>query len=367
MKNLLNRKDLTLFLFTKCNLNCDFCAERPVKSNDIDIEAIKNIPKLLEDNYPEELKNKELERIVIDLEGGELFSDDIPDNMFDIYEEVCNNVILLIRKYLPDIKIEVNWISNGVNTKPERILELFDNTEVLSKLLLSYDPIGRYKTKEQFEMFENTFWYFYNLNSVTKKIPVLISTVLTNKNIECIINNDKFIMNLPKEVSLDFCYYSGKLYQPSDDDLFNFYKWCIDNDMFQFGEMKKLMNSAYNKIGSKYFGCKQSYYYYKNKIYHSYDNSKSPYGRSIEANSDIKININRNIDLECNIGMNKRGCLICEYKDICYKSCWCDLLYGEFNKTECFIKRSFKYLDNHPEVKDRYLAATMDNCEEFRC
>jgi hypothetical protein len=350
-------------------MNCDFCFEKYIRSNDIDIEAIKNIPKLLEDNYPDELKDDNFDHIDLGFLGGELFSDDISDSMFEVYRDLCNDIILLIRKYLPDIKFEIDWLSNGVFTKHERVLRLFTsindfNTDI--SIGLSYDPIGRYKTKEQFELFEKTFWYFYNTTSLPRLHLIITLTknninALINDNIDFINDNIKFIK---KNINISMNYYtpnsSCEEESPNDDDLFNFYKWSIDNDMFQFGPIKEFIEIIYlNKIFRDNIPNKKIIYYDKNFVENKVISTK------VLPRIDKGISSEDVRESDCFINMNNRGCLICEYRNVCISpyyylfkeednNIWHPIVkYDKSNS--CSNKRTIKYLYDHPEIKDRYL------------
>jgi hypothetical protein len=345
--------EVIISLFTKCNLNCDFCFQS--HTNDIDIEAIKNIPKLLEDNYPEELKNSELKQVILGFLGGELFSDDIPDSMFSIYEEVCNNVILLIKENLPCVSITLDWLTNGIFTNYTRVIKLLNNitfNNITQLIGLSYDPIGRFRTKDQFEMFINTFKYFHNYKPE-------ISITLTKPNIYEIINNkDNFICNLSKEISIYLNYYissetnsNWELYQPNDDDLFNFYKWAIDNNKYQFDVIDKLVKSIYCEItGDKICVPNKTLTYYNHEFIKDRLSFRFPRDRYFGSHVN-----NINTEIRCMTGIQKRGCLYCEYNNICTEPCWNGILVRNYISGNCYTKRIIDYLYRHPEIKERYL------------
>jgi hypothetical protein len=352
--------EIIISLFTKCNLNCDFCFEN--HTNDIDIEAIKNIPKLLEDNYPEELKNPNIKRISIGFLGGELFSDDIPDSMFNIYRDLYNDIILLIRKYLPNVLIASDWLSNGIFTKYTRVVKLLNDNifnNVTQLIGLSYDPIGRFRTREQYKTFIDTFNYFYTHTSE-------ISITLTKPNIYDIINNkDDFIYNLSKDISIYLNYYipseinsNWELYQPNDDDLFNFYKWAIDNNKYQFDIINKLVGSVYCGIaGDKVCVLNKTLTYYNNKFIRDRLSIRFPRDRYF-GNYVSSITTNNITEMRCTIGIQKRGCLYCEYNNICTEPCWNGILVKDYNSSICYAKRIIKYLYDHSEIKERYLTYT---------
>ena len=69
-------KEAHLILFEKCNLRCSFCHQDHDSEVGLSAEAIlEKVNTLIETGDPEA-------PIVINLTGGELFSDNIPDWMF---------------------------------------------------------------------------------------------------------------------------------------------------------------------------------------------------------------------------------------------------------------------------------------------
>jgi hypothetical protein len=290
----------------------------------------------------------------INLVGGELFSDDIPDSMFDLYEEVCNGVILLIRKYLPDIKIKFTWTTDGIYTKHERIINLFNNINIKdekSVIVFNYTPIGRFRTRGQFELFEKTFWYFYNNYTILSKI----NFIALKSNIDALISGrDKFIINTPNDILINIHHYynnpknsdnfthtflnmnniiiepndiSSSL-QPGDEDFYQFYKWIIDNNRYNFNRVSTIIKYVYGiDPPDFFFMCREL------------------------LNHISKKELQKKY---CIPGIEKRGCLYCEYNDICDEMCWCFVHFNFFEISKCYIKRTIKYLYDHPEVEERY-------------
>ena len=54
------------------------------------------------------------------------------------------------------------------------------------------------------------------------------------------------------------------------------------------------------------------------------------------------------------IGIQKRGCLMCGYFKQCPKVCWTQILFDKYQISECPTKRTFEYLDKHPEIIKKY-------------
>lgn len=345
---------ITLYFFDKCNLNCDFCFQD--KSVPIDINRIKELPDKIIDKISPVPINPILQYLKFTIMGGELFSDDIPDSMFSIYEEVCNNVILLIKENLPCVSITLDWLTNGIFTNYTRVIKLLNNitfNNITQLIGLSYDPIGRFRTKDQFEMFINTFKYFHNYKPE-------ISITLTKPNIYEIINNkDNFICNLSKEISIYLNYYissetnsNWELYQPNDDDLFNFYKWAIDNNKFNIVSklLKGFILDDENMVENSCM-CKNFTLYINGEYMNDCVKIMSIYpGTDFYGKYHDNITWENSCEIRATLGFIKRGCFSCNYQHLCSGMCWCSLIFKGYDIGECPIQRLYDYIKNDDQL-----------------
>jgi MoaA/NifB/PqqE/SkfB family radical SAM enzyme len=330
-------------------MNCDFCFQN--KSNKIDIESIKNIPNQLISIIPKDLYRTKSNGILIRLWGGELFSDDIPDSMFEIYQTLVNDIILNLNKVLSNPEIKFVCTSNGVFKNHERV----DNflKKINSELAISYDPIGRFKTKKQIEMFLNTYNYFKNNISC-------IAITLTKQIIYKIINNDEIFNSFSSDMDIDMNYYVAnngwEIELPNDDDLYNFFIWAIDNNKFNIlckiihGFILNDKNSTMNSCICKNFTLYSDNEFMNDcvKIMSSFPN-KDFYGEHSKS-----ITWENSCEIRATLGFLKRGCLYCEYKELCSGMCWCSIIYKGYNTTQCPIQRLYKYIENHNKIKNLY-------------
>lgn len=188
-------KEAHLILFEKCNLRCSFCHQDHDSTVGLDAEDImrKGI-KLVEQS--------DLEApIVINITGGELFTDDIEDWMFGYY--------LALGQYLlqnfKHVKIVygTNLIYENTN-RVQRILYMLKArcTEKQSVCLAtSYDPAGRFNPAQR-DLF------FKNLDQVSHWVET-VNVVITRQNIDVFLNDreDAQVNWMVEEFDLYFDHY----------------------------------------------------------------------------------------------------------------------------------------------------------------
>jgi hypothetical protein len=344
-----NNAFIMISLFNKCNLHCDFCFENKNHSV-IDINEIKLIPDKLLNRVM--TLNPIPSKINIGIMGGELFSDDIPDSMFEVYEELCRDIKIKLERSLSNLHCDFRWVSNGVYTKYDRIKKLLNNTN--SNLYLSYDTCGRYETEEQKNQFFET----------TKAIKIKgISTALTKPNIYRYINDiDKFILSIPDEIEIDTTWYIAspnyKNDKPTYDDYFNFFKWVIDNRKYNLTLAANIINSKYHNNYDVTCGscCGFRHTRYQNGIFYEsgcinfYTNTK--YYLNIDILNTISENDMKKIKNK--IERNELRCISCKYYNCCMYMCWCNSTEEDDNM-ECPTKRIFQYIDDHNYIRDEYI------------
>lgn len=169
-------KEAHLILFEKCNLRCSFCHQDHDSTVGLDADEImrKGI-KLVEQS--------DLEApIVINITGGELFTDDIPDWMFGYYhalgEYLLNNFKRAKLVFGTNLVYENVWrverLITMLNTLSDRELQTVS-------LATSYDPAGRFNPAQR-ELF------FKNLERVGMWVDT-VNVVITKQNIEVFLND----------------------------------------------------------------------------------------------------------------------------------------------------------------------------------
>jgi galactose-1-phosphate uridylyltransferase len=67
-----------------------------------------------------------------------------------------------------------------------------------------------------------------------------------------------------------------------------------------------------------------------------------------------EINEDNVSDIKRKLSLHKRGCLFCEYANICPKICWTSILFKEYTATECPMQRLYKYLQDNKQILEDY-------------
>jgi sulfatase maturation enzyme AslB (radical SAM superfamily) len=131
--------ELIIFLFELCNLNCQMCYQDhdSIIGMDTIVERFDAVSKAIDG-----LIAKGKTAISINLMGGELFADNIKDEIFSDY------VILIqkIKSYAMEKNIPINFqiVTNLIWEKTERVKTLLDKVEL--PIATSWDPVGRFNT-----------------------------------------------------------------------------------------------------------------------------------------------------------------------------------------------------------------------------
>lgn len=347
---------------TICNLNCKFCFENKNgirEITNIDKEFIKNVPNEIINEITPIIIENEFKEVYISEFGGELFLDDFSNDFIEMYEILSLELKNKIKEKFPHVECIFSFTSNGLFTKYERIKKLLKNLN--AELTLSYDPYDRYNKEEQKELWYKTYNYFKNMTD----IEVSVATILTKKSIEVFINGNDFILERlkNKEIINDGEYTPQRNYENymiGDDDLFNLYKYCIDNQIFSIESLINLLDCYQYKI-CKNLSCVSGYYYtfaVENKYY---NDEYKKYIHKCSENSNLskdeyygKLSYLIKDDTDCNkfkkpLGMKLRGCYYCQHYEYCPKICWTQFLFKYYKRRVCPLKRLFDYISNDKE------------------
>ena len=349
-----NRFGFDCLLFEACNLNCTFCLEAH-NNTKIDYDWIQSIPLRLVERFKKEyVKFPNTKLITIRLWGGELFYDALPDSIFQVYTDLVQSFITEFGIVFPNITLSFAWVSNGVFTKTERLIKLLKNTNSL--LNISYDPVGRYKTKKQEELMLANCKLFTDLNLLDE-----ISITLTKPNIQAYITNKARLSDLNFIKKIDINYYIPnplwKELLPNDEDLFMFFKWCADNRFFTILDFKRVLDTLTkpNEKVELVCNCHKHLSACKDCITYNCVTSSSILPQDLFYDKYTnEINEDNVSDIKRKLSLHKRGCLFCEYANICPKICWTSILFKEYTATECPMQRLYKYLQDNKQILEDY-------------
>lgn len=337
-------------LFERCNLNCEFCLEAHNNTN-IDYEWIRNMPNMLLERFKSE-NLQDIKKITFRYWGGELFFDALPDSLFEEYRTLIDNVNKVFKEEFPNIELSHSWVSNGVYHNTDRVIQLLKDTN--SQTSISYDPVGRYKTKEQEDLvIENTKKFF------DAGVLAEISITLTKPNIDAYINEKSRIKELQFCKKFDINYYIPNInwqkLLPSDDDLFEFFKWVVEENLFSILDVSRVLKTIINPTSEteNVCNCDRHISACKNCLTYNCVTSSTVFPNK-DFYGDREITEENVAKIKKQLGLVKRGCMFCEYARKCPKGCHTSILYKGYKVTECPYKRLYEYVQTHNYIIDEF-------------
>lgn len=333
--------EIAISLFEKCNLKCKFCFEEH-KNTKIDLDYIHSIPKIVFDKFIIESKRYDIINLInIKVWGGELFMDILEDSMFDEYKKLVDELNFLFKTYNKDIKLVFSWLSNGVFSKRERVIDLLEYSN--GSISFSYDPSGRFSNDTQRVAMIDNFYYFKHLNKLN-----CVSITLTKKTVAEYISGNTDIEKF-RGCFFDINFYTANTGWEEllldDDDIFNFFKWAVDNNFTDIGIIKDCIDTAHGLKVPHYCDCKSNMQFSKGIC--TMDCAKRASVLPIEnfygKNSTYITEDNCN-DIKVSLGINKKNCMLCEYYNTCQMPCWITVIFKGYKPTNCPYKRIYNYI-----------------------
>ena len=356
--------EIACSLFEACNLKCKFCFEGH-RNNNIDIQYIRNIPNNVMIAVRKDLQlYPNIKDINIRLWGGELFFDGLSDDIFNEYKKLVDSFNVLLKHEFPNICIKYSWLTNGVFTKWERVKDILDYSH--GTIGFSYDPSGRFATEKQKQLMIENVKRFHDLGCFN-----CLSITLTKQTIQEYVNGKSELLtdlNLGERYDINF-YTANPNWQtllPNDDDLFKFFKWGLDNDLFYINVINNLVKTCINEgiyIAQHYCDCKTCVQYSNGEATVNCVKRASIlppemfYGKYADIITEENVS-----DIKLSMGMIKRGCLNCEYYKTCQMPCWVSVIFEGFKPTNCAYKQAYEYIKNNPEIIERFKKWTSQNC-----
>jgi len=166
--------EIIVTLFELCNLSCLFCNQDHSSIEGIDtiVDKIDQIKKVIAT-----LREKGKKDFSIHLMGGELFSDELDDKVFEDYKTLIH--LIKDHCYQENIPVSISVVTNLVWQKKNRIKQFLESTGV--DIMSSYDPAGRFNP-QSLEIFKQNVVEFKDYIST-------VNVVITKPTI------DKFLKN----------------------------------------------------------------------------------------------------------------------------------------------------------------------------
>lgn len=354
----LNKYEISCVLFERCNLKCKFCFEQ-TKSSAIDIDYIRSLPHLIINNLNRVIKQDQLsiDKINIMFWGGEVFMDGLSDEMFNIYQQLMNDIENIVHMHHPTMDITFSWLSNGVYTKSQRVVDLLTKTDHKCVLGFSYDPVDRFSSLKQQQMMIDNAKLFAKLGILER-----VSITLTKPNIEA-FNNDMSVLLLFQTlgVNIDVNYYianpNWQSQLPDDRLITSFFEACITNKLYNVIVLEKIFWMFINTDIEKHCDCHQCSQITNG--HWSVDCAKRSSSLSSEEfyGNDVAkmINETNTNQIKASLGILKRGCLLCEYHDRCQMPCWISILFNQYQCTSCPYYSIAKMIENDDQILNDYI------------
>lgn len=331
LQKMLERKlpdasEIELHLFELCNLRCHFCGQDHDNTTGFDLIQSKIQP--VKDFISQNTKTKH----IINIMGGEVFNDDLPDIIFEDYRKL----VLEIYEHAQNLghTCTFNWVTNLIFKKSDRVLNFLNflrDQGIVCNISSSYDFAGR----------KNSLW---NLETFSANLQLLenriftIGFVLTKTSIRHLIaKRDPYFEVLYAKYPLYFDYYvpenGANILMPSDHEILDCYLYIAKNYP-KISPVKELLENQENKMTC----------YSLNKL------TLLPNGREVKCrymdykpeqfNTPIDYSSNENI-IEAHLAENE--CMSCEWFDRCGFRCFVQADWAKREKTErCLFKTFFE-------------------------
>lgn len=326
--------EVCVILFDKCNLCCEFCFEQHTHLKTCD-EIISSMNILINELTNVKKQRRQLNKFVFRFWGGELFMDSLKEEYMDCYEKIVN--LLKEWCYGNNYKCEFCFSTNLIFKKIDRVRNLLDDNCYIAT---SYDPVARFHGTT-----ESLWW-----RNVEIFNPKVISITLTKECIHKYITTN-ILQRLRKfELYPEYYIYNTnwEKYAPSERDLFEFYKFCYENNFHNIKEIENIIES-YNKPNGRYCVCRNSCSFINNKLVFSCLLRSGTlkmlpeYGMTLEEcyNNDLCTK------KQFEIAINNLGCLFCKYYSFCRLPCMASKMHKKSKSKDCALKLFYDWLQNN--------------------
>ena len=311
-----NNKEFFINFFERCNLACAFCWQDHSDWTGINtiVSKADAVVAATNDSFYYD----------VNVMGGELFMDELPDRIFEDYLEFCRRVDSQVAQ------CSVNFVTNMVFEKTQRVVRFFERLEeegLRFTVTTSYDPSGRFNPKT-LELFEQNLPYFSDWLSN-------ISVVLTKPNMHYFMNKtDPVFDRLYARYTMFFDYYSPeenyKKLQPTDELIADFFIWLNEN----YPEAQPIRDFRENSNNPA--TCRSSLVILPSGTMGSCrvlaDTTK------FKSDPDVKDNIH---EMEARF-IDHYDCLSCEFYSRCGLGCFLHHDHISLTTKDCQFKRMFR-------------------------
>lgn len=316
--------EIELHLFTFCNLSCSFCGQDHDSTEGLSIDSIESKADLVIDFIEQSGKDSH----IINIMGGEIFNDDVPDEIFEGYEKFYQKINAFSKN------TRFNWVTNLIFQKSDRV-KAFVEGKSNCFISTSYDFAGR-----GLDLNKNLQWR-HNLKIFEDKITV-IGFVLTKPAIKKILNKeDKFFSEyLYSNFNLYFDYYvperTADKMMPSEREMLDCMLFVAEKYPNIY-PVKDMLERAKNKMTC----------YSMNKVTILPDNKKVTcrYLEYKEGDflNEVDYSSNSNI-IEAHL--DRHSCLGCKWFDRCQFRCFVQADWAALERLDdCMFRMFFNEME----------------------
>jgi len=335
--------DLKILLFYYCKMGCEFCIQKIWDKTGMDPEAVNKKTQMAIDA----ISKTDQKYVNMTIFGGEMFGDFVPEEMFDAYYNLLNDVnqyCVSKGKLLTVTNFNSLWYRKRWRVK--NLLDKCEKADIRIRFGISYDIEGRFHNPAMHKIFVDNEKYF-------EKYIVKYNTILTKGAIELIKRpegiNDPFFDYLYNKYEFGTRHYWKNEYiqdeginhthwqHGSEQDLYDAYMYLYEH--YPKGDfVQNFLEAAYAK----------------DKVL----KSDCPGERTVLLPDNSTVYCINNPTCGGGCGpmkyMKMRGCMSCEY----FKSCRIDCFYEEqdenIKKMEgCFYKHIYKEYKRREELSGK--------------
>lgn len=326
-----NTAEYFINLFEHCNLRCAFCwqdHESTVGMSSISDKAVVIIDKALESGKTEH---------TINLMGGELFSDEITDDLFLEYK----NLVEVVSAELSGKghSAVFNFVTNLVFTKYERVRELLTYLQgkgIETHLTSSWDATGRFSGGTESVFFTNLAHFIGDVR--------IVSIVITKQCIDWFTSSRSDKASFHRLLSMVPVYfdtyspeYRSDKMAPKASELQRMYLYLLDN----YPDTHPV--AAWSDNTAISLNCRSS-------VVIGPDGYQGGCGalvpEKIKNDMAVPVEVLDNVNIE-NTFVDKNDCLSCEFFDRCGLGCFLLQNMSKFNDLDDCL-----YKDIHRKIGD---------------
>lgn len=312
-----------------CNLNCSFCGQDHDSKVGLDTSSMLSKIEIIKDFMDKTDKDS----FIVNIMGGEIFNDEIPDSVFVDYKTLGDSVIAYGEEIGASVRI--NWVTNLIFSKWERVEALIRSVPY-SHISTSYDFSGRGLNIIRTEQWKR------NLEIFSDHLTV-IGFVLTKPAIRKLLRDaDNEFKELYAKYPLYFDFYvpekSAAKMMPTEQDMLDAYLFIAKHYPL-VNPIHDMITKADNKLTC--YSLEKLTILPDNRVvtcrYVDY-----PEG---EFNNPVDYSSNENI-IESHI--YKYDCFSCEYFQRCSMRCFVQADWSRLKKLPDCLNRTFfrEYFNN---------------------